>query len=97
MHDTVVNSGWDAMLIAIPFLGIMFAGFFRLDEVIAAPKRRLKTRHLSGGLGQDGQPALFDPDGQPWREPQPQRELQPWMQSQSQIEARVSPSARPGL
>lgn len=69
MHDAVMNSGWDALLIAIPFLGLMFIGFFRLDEVIAAPKRPLKQRRMSGSLDQDGNPILFDPDGQPWREP----------------------------
>jgi hypothetical protein len=68
-----MSSGWDAILVAIPSLVLLFAGFFRLDEVIAAPKRRAKAHFMSGELDEDGRQVIFDPDGELWLE----SELQP--------------------
>jgi len=39
MHDTILSSGWDTVLFAIPFLGLLLAALFRLDGCFATPKR----------------------------------------------------------
>jgi hypothetical protein len=35
MHETILKSGWDSMLFAVPFVAMLLLGFFRLDEAIA--------------------------------------------------------------
>lgn len=65
MNETVLNPGWDTLAIAIPFLIFMAIGMFRLDELIAAPKRRNARPRTFCGPGQDGYPVLSDPDGRP--------------------------------
>jgi len=68
MHQITINSGRDALLIAIPFLILMLLGLFRIDEVIAAPKRKKSERSRLGLCGTDkaGQAILRDPDGKRW-------------------------------
>lgn len=67
MRDQVLKSGWETFLFAIPFLGILLVGLFRLDELISSPKRRRKTRKRITGVDHEGEPVLSDPDGRPWR------------------------------
>ena len=68
MHQLTINSGRDAFLIAIPFLFLMLLGLFRIDEVIAAPKRKKSERRTAGlcGTDQSGRAVLRDPDGKRW-------------------------------
>jgi hypothetical protein len=69
MHDAILSSGRDTFLIAIPFLGLLLAALFRLDERFAAPKKVGGPRRPPCGLDLDGRPILCDPDGRPWAEP----------------------------
>lgn len=67
MHDMLISSGRDSFLIALPFLAIMLAGLFRVDEAIASPRRNAAKHHRSMcGVDEKGQQILCDPDGQRW-------------------------------
>ena len=66
MRDSaVLNSGWQTLLLAIPFVLTMIAGVFRLDELFATHKQEPRKQRLLSGIDEDGQPILFDPDGRP--------------------------------
>ena len=67
MRDLVLKSGWETFLFAVPFLGVLLVGLFRLDELITSPKRPLKRRRRPAGVDHNGEPLLNDPDGRPWR------------------------------
>lgn len=63
-ESSTLISGRDALLFAIPFIGLVFISLFRLDRVIAAP-RESPVRHTRPACGVDeaGEPILCDPDG----------------------------------
>jgi len=61
---TIIDSNRDALLIAIPMVGLLFFGFFRLDELFGKSKRTVKERRVMGGSDLDGRPICLDPDGQ---------------------------------
>jgi len=67
VQDSVLNSGWQSVLVAIPFIFMMMVGVFRLDELIAAQKKSVKRQRPASGVDQDGRPLLCDPDGRPVR------------------------------
>jgi len=67
MHDAALHSGWDTALVAVPFLIMLAVGFFHLDEVIYAPKKRAQHRRPASGTDADGLPILCDPDGRRWQ------------------------------
>jgi hypothetical protein len=75
-------SGWDTIILMIPFLGILVLYLFRLDEKFAAPKAPPKSRRVFCGLDPDDGPYLSDPDGQPW-----------CGHGVRQVEARLGPAA----
>jgi hypothetical protein len=60
MHDTILISGRDALLVAIPFVFILFLSVFQLDETLARPKATFRQRSTRGMNGAD---LLHDPDG----------------------------------
>lgn len=62
MLETVFSSDRDAILAAIPLIGALLLGFFRLDTLLAAPSR-VRPRRPASGIDKDGQPILCDPDG----------------------------------
>ena len=69
MHETVLSSGRDAMLVAVPLLGLLLVGFFRLDSLLASPRPRPEARLVrrpAPGLSADGEPVVSDPDGVRW-------------------------------
>ena len=66
MHETVLNSGWDTFLYAVPVLFMLVVGVFRLDELFAAPKQNARPPQPPSGIDEDGQPLLCDPDGRPF-------------------------------
>ena len=45
-------------------VGLLFAGFFRLDELFGKSKKPVKTRRPMVGLDENGRPMCVDPDGQ---------------------------------
>jgi len=66
MRDpSTLNSGWQTVLLAIPFVLTMFAGVFRLDELFVAPKQEPRRQRLASRIDENGQPILYDPDGRP--------------------------------
>jgi hypothetical protein len=69
MQDAILKSGWDSLLFAVPFVGMLLLVFLRLDEVIAAPKG--VGRHVRPACGEDkdGETILTDPDGRLWNQP----------------------------
>jgi hypothetical protein len=68
MIDIVKASDWDTLLVSIPFIFIMLAGIFRIDELLAAPKRKTARRRPECGFDEHGKPYLSDPDGRPWKQ-----------------------------
>jgi hypothetical protein len=74
MHETILNSDWDSLLFAVPFVAILLLGFFRLDEAIAAPKRPAVHRRTECGQDKDGRTILTDPDGRRWNNARQRRE-----------------------
>ena len=66
MHDTILQSGLGNFLVAIPFVGILLVGLFRLDEIIASPQRKRAVKRPACGCDENGNLLLSDPDGRPW-------------------------------
>jgi hypothetical protein len=60
---SVIQSNADALLVAIPMVGMLFAGYFRLDELLGKPKKTLENRRQMSGWDKDGLPICSDPDG----------------------------------
>lgn len=60
---TMLLTNRDALLVAVPMVGILFVGFFRLDEVFGKPKKRAKRRSQVAGVDPAGRPICIDPDG----------------------------------
>ncbi len=60
---SVLQSNTDALLVAIPMVGILIAGVFRLDEFFGKPKRPAVRRRAVAGSDQNGAPICIDPDG----------------------------------
>jgi hypothetical protein len=67
VHETVLNSGWQTGIVAVPFLFMLLAGVFRLDEVFVTQRQSVRTRRPAARIDQDGQPMMCDPDGRPSR------------------------------
>lgn len=63
MDQHVLISGRDALLVAIPFIGLLLLSIFRLDHLIATPKAALNRRRPPCGVDEFGEPILCDPDG----------------------------------
>ncbi len=66
--DSVLKSGLDTFLIAVPFVGVLLMGMFRLDTIFAAPKRAVGLRRSPSGIDKQGRMLLSDPDGRPWKD-----------------------------
>ena len=65
MHDVILKSGRDAVLVAIPLLLLLFFGLFRLDELFGRSVKKPGRPLPGSGLDANGQPFLTDPDGTP--------------------------------
>ena len=62
---SAVLSNADALLVAIPMVGMLFAGYFRLDELLGKPKKTQENRRQMSGWDKNGRPICADPDGRP--------------------------------
>jgi hypothetical protein len=60
---SVLQSNTDTLLVAIPMIGLLFAGFFRLDELIGRTKKSTQQRRQMSGWDKDGHAVCVDPDG----------------------------------
>ena len=67
MHETVLNSGWDTFLYALPVLLMLFVGVFRLDELFVTPRQGPRRQRPATGTDENGRQVLCDPDGRPFR------------------------------
>jgi len=74
VHDTPIHSDLKAVLVAVPMLVVLLTGFFRLDQLFAAPRRRAAARRPPTGIDEDGTPILCDPDGRRQSVPSPRRQ-----------------------
>jgi hypothetical protein len=63
----ILKPGWDTFIFAVPFIGMLLVGFFRLDEAFASHKRSSRARLPASGVDRSGRQFLRDPDGRPWR------------------------------
>jgi hypothetical protein len=73
MSETILKSGWETMLFAVPLISMLLIGFFRLDGVVATPKRPDGPRRIECGQDEEGRTILTDPDGRRWDRPRPRR------------------------
>lgn len=58
-------TGWDTFLLMAPFSVMLAAWMFRLDEIVAAPRK--KRRRAFSLTDLNGRAAFTDPDGKPWK------------------------------
>ena len=65
LNESLLTSGLDSMLVALPAFIVLLAGVFRIDELIANPRHPNRGRRPASGFDEQGQPVLFDPDGRP--------------------------------
>ncbi len=70
MDNWTIRSNLDAVVFALPMVAMLFLAYFRLDELIAAPKRRGPSRRHSMTLVGDRLVGC-DPDGRPWQRQRP--------------------------
>ena len=69
MQGSVLNSGWQTAFVAVPFIFMLFAGVFRLDELFVTQRQTVRRQRPAIAIDEDGQPILCDPDGRPsWPE-----------------------------
>jgi hypothetical protein len=66
MHETVLNSGWDTILFAVPALFMLLMGVFHLDELLVTPRHCARTRRPAFSVDKDGRTVMCDPDGRPF-------------------------------
>jgi len=64
-----LESNTDAILIAIPMVGLLFATFFRLDEAFSRYPKPSKNGHPLSCRDKDGHPVCIEPDGKLHRKP----------------------------
>jgi hypothetical protein len=58
-----IQSDMNALLVAIPMVGLLFVGMFRLDELFGKTQKKTKRRREIAGVDQNGMPICLDPDG----------------------------------
>ena len=63
MHEAILKSGRDSLLVAIPMVALLFVVFFRLDEWLFRSKRSSARRPPPRGVDSEGRPIFSDPDG----------------------------------
>jgi len=66
VFDRVLHSDWVTALFGITCAFILLSNILRLDELFAAPKKRVLHRRTAFVLDQNGEPVLCDPDGHTW-------------------------------
>lgn len=73
MYDSVIKSGLDTILLAVPFVGVLMFVMFRLDTIIATPRHATGMRRPPTGTDKHGRMLQCDPDGRPWKDAKSQR------------------------
>jgi hypothetical protein len=67
MHEIFLDAGWDTLLVAVPFLGLLAVAVFRLDETFTQSRHYRRNGRAPCGVDLDGEQILCDPDGRPLR------------------------------
>jgi|HubBroStandDraft_5_1064220.scaffolds.fasta_scaffold185158_2 hypothetical protein len=65
MDQSILISGKDTLLLAIPLVLAVLLSAFRLDQIITRPKGSLSRRRPPCGVDESGELFLCDPDGRP--------------------------------
>ena len=73
MHDSFLKTNLDVLLFGLPMVGVLFICYFRLDELVASPKRRRELIKRYSATEVDGRMVGCDPDGKPWKKPAAQK------------------------
>jgi len=73
LQDVALQSGWESFLLAVPFVGMVIVGVFRLDQIATRPRREGGVRHRLQGNDELGSALMSDPDGRPWDDAQPRQ------------------------
>jgi hypothetical protein len=61
---SILRSNLDALLVAVPMIGILVVSFFRLDELVGKNKKKpVQQRRKIAGLDGAGRQICLDPDG----------------------------------
>lgn len=63
MPDQALLTVSDTVLLTLPLVIMMLLGAFRLDQVVAAPRRSRRPRRAQCGVDALGRTILCDPDG----------------------------------
>jgi len=67
MHNAILGVGWDKFALGALLLMVLFIGFFKLDTLIGAPRRRSGPERPPSGKDRQGRSFYSDPDGRPWK------------------------------
>jgi len=65
---SVFHSNTEAMLVAVPMIGVLVAGFFRLDEFVSRPRVSKPERRSFSHRDGEGMAVCVEPDGRLVRE-----------------------------
>lgn len=69
MESHLVFSGWDTILLAVPFAALLMMAMFGLDEhVTGRPKARSERPRAFCHPDAHGEIVLCDPDGRIWQD-----------------------------
>jgi hypothetical protein len=66
MYGNPIHSTWDLISLAIPFLGVMFVGLLRIDEVVVSRRPRrmgANRRQAVVAVDKTGKPIVCLPGG----------------------------------
>ncbi len=72
----VLRSNMDVILVGLPMVGLLFVGYFRLDELFSRPQDRRSARRRAAAevvAMRVGHPLGIDPDGVPLEASSPKR------------------------
>jgi hypothetical protein len=58
-----ILSNTDALLVAVPMIGLLVAGHFRLDELVFKPRKSSRIGRGFAGGHRAGEMSSIDPDG----------------------------------
>jgi hypothetical protein len=61
------RSNADALLVAVPMVAVMFAGFFRLDELFSSPPKEATEDRRFSTVDENGDTVCVEPDGKLYR------------------------------
>jgi hypothetical protein len=65
MDQQFLHSDWGLLLVPVPFLCTLLAGFMRLDVAAASPRNR-HAKAPATGRDRSGRVFYTDPDGRCW-------------------------------